>query len=87
MNKITNFFYLIVIIIFFFNIINYYFSDINVKNININRSNIDNIIKKQVSNLTVLKSDTSDAIEFNSSFSEEIKNSKPRSFWNLLKSK
>ena len=32
----------------------------------------------------ILKNDTSNVIEFNSSFSEDIKENKPRSFWKLF---
>ena len=50
-----------------------------------NRSNVDNILKKKISNLPVLENDTNTVIEFNDSFDEEIKNNKKRNFWNLLK--
>ena len=36
MNKIVKFFFLIIIILFFFNIFNYYSSNKNIKNINLN---------------------------------------------------
>ena len=38
-------------------------------------------------NLPTLKNDTNSVIEFNDGFSNQIKNDKPRSFWNLLKFK
>lgn len=85
MNKIVNFFLLIIIIAFLFSIFTYYSSNKNIKNIYQNRSNIDIIINNKISNLPVLKSDTHNIIEFNSSFSEEIKTNEPRIFWNLLK--
>ena len=87
MIKIINLFLLIIIIIFFFNIYIYYSSNKNIKNINQNRSNINDNLKNKVSELPVLKNDTNNVIEFNSSFSEEINNNEQRSFWNLLKSK
>ena len=87
MHKIINFFYLFIIIIFFFNIFNYYFSNKNIKNINLNRSNIEKNLRNKITNLPLLNNDTKNIIEFNSSFSEEISNEEPRSFWNLLKSK
>ena len=74
-------------LIYFFNIYAYYLSDKNIKNVNSSRSNIDEILKNKISNLPILESDTNNVIEFNSSFSDEIKNNKPRSFWNLLKSR
>ena len=36
-------------------------------------------------NLPILKNDTNNVIEFNSGFNEEINETKPRNFWNLLK--
>jgi len=52
-----------------------------------NRVNINKIINDKISNLPVLSNNTNNIIEFNNSISDEITNSKPRSFWNLLKSK
>ena len=85
MYKIINLFFLIIILLFFFNVYNYYSSNKNIKNINLNRSNIEEIIKTKISDVPVLENDTNNVIEFNSSFSEEIKDNKRRSFWNLLK--
>ena len=87
MNKIINLFILIIFIFFFYNVFNYYFSNKNIKEINLNRINIDEILKKKISKIPVLENDTNNVIEFNSLFSEEIKNEEPRSFWNLLKFK
>ena len=87
MNKLASLFFVVVIIIFFFNIYAYYSSDKNIKDVNLNRSNIDEILKNKISNLPILENDTNNVIEFNSLFSEEIKNNKPRSFWDLLKFK
>ena len=87
MFKIFNLFVLILIILFFYNVYSYYSSDKNIKKISLNRSNIEKILSEQVQNLLILENDTNNILEFNSSFSEEIKNNEPRSFWNLLKSK
>ena len=87
MYKIINLFFVIFILLFFFNIYNYYSSNKNIKNVNLTRSNIEEILKKKISNLTVLENDTNNVIEFNSSFSEEIKSNEQRNFWNLLKIK
>ena len=87
MYKIVNLFFVIVTFLFFFNIYNYYSSNKNIKNINLNRSNIEEIIKTKISDIPILKNDTNNVIEFNDSFDEEIKNNKKRSFWDLLKSK
>ena len=72
---------------FFFYVFNYYSSNENIKNTNLNRANTDIILQKKISDLPILKNDTNNVINFNSSFSEEIKDDKPRSFWNLLKFK
>ena len=71
---------------FFGSIFKYYSSNINIKNKEFNRNNIDQILNDKISNLPILKNDTDNVIEFNDGFSNEIKNDKPRSFWNLLKS-
>tara|TARA_B100001142_G_C13873650_1_gene477029 strand:+ start:71 stop:334 length:264 start_codon:yes stop_codon:yes gene_type:complete len=85
MYKVINLFFVIIIFLFFFNIYNYYSSNKNIKNINLNRSNIEEIVKTKISNIPILENDTDNVIEFNSSFSEEIQNNKKRSFWDLLK--
>ena len=86
MLKILSIFFLILVIIFFGSIFKYYSSNINIKNKEFNRNNIDQILNDKISNLPILKNDTDNVIEFNDGFSNEIKNDKPRSFWNLLKS-
>ena len=40
-----------------------------------------------MSNLPVLNNDTDNVIEFNDGISNKIDETKPRSFWNLLKFK
>ena len=87
MYKIINLLIFIIVILFFYNIYKYYSSSKNIKNINLNRMNIEEIINEKIVDLPTLLNDTDDVIEFNSSFSEEIKEDKPRSFWNLLKFK
>ena len=49
--------------------------------------NIDQILNKKISNLSILDNDTDNVIIFNESFYKEIKKNKPRNFWNLLKNK
>ena len=85
MSKIFNAFLIILILIFFFNIYSFYSSNKNLELKEFNRNNIDQIINTKISNLPILKNDTNNVIEFNDGFSNEIKNDKPRSFWNLLK--
>ena len=65
MYKIINLFLIIFIILFFFNTFKYYSSNKNIKNINLNRSNIEGIIKKKIANIPILEKDTSSVIEFN----------------------
>ena len=85
MSKIFDFFYGILIVIFFYNIYSFYSSNKNLESKEFTRSNIDQIINKKISNLPILKNDTNNVIEFSDVLSNENKNDKPRSFWNLLK--
>ncbi len=87
MYKIVNFIFFIFVILFFVSIFKFYFSNKNIQLINANRLNSKNIIKSKTLDIPILKNDTQNIIEFNSSFSEEIKNDKPRNFWNLFKTK
>ncbi len=87
MYKIINLFFGIIVFLFFFNIYKYYSSTKNIKNINLNRSNIEETIKTKISGIPILRNDTNNVIEFNNSFNEEMKSNKKRSFWDLLKSK
>ena len=54
---------------------------------NFNRINIDQIINKKILDIPILNNDTNNIIIFNDGFSSKIQDDKPRSFWNLLKSK
>ena len=87
MIKLAYFLILVAVIMFFFYVFNHYSSNENIKNTNLNRANTDVILQKKITDLPVLKNDTNNVINFNSSFLEEIKDDKPRSFWNLLKFK
>lgn len=87
MKKAINILLFLMIIFFFFITYNYYSSTRNIEAKDFNRKNINEIINKKISNLPVLNNDTNNVINFNDGFSKEIKNDKPRSFWNLLKSK
>ena len=86
MNKIMNIFLFIIILIFFLSTYNFYSSNINIEAKEFNRLNINKIIETKIINLPILNNDTNNVIEFNDGYSNEIKNDKPRSFWNLLKS-
>ena len=87
MSKIFNIFLGILILFFFFNIYSFYSSNKNLEPKDFNRNNIDRIINTKISGLPILKNDTDNVIEFNDGFSNEMKDDKPRSFWNLLKFK
>lgn len=86
MQKILNFLLFISILFFFMSIYKFYSSSSNIESKYYNRNNIAEIINKNISSLPILKDDTNNIIEFNDGFSNEIKDDKPRSFWNLLKS-
>ena len=85
MNKIANIFLFVIISFFFLNIYKYYSSNKNINSKEFNRKNINQIINKKISNLPILNNDTNNIIIFNDGYSNEIKNDKKRSFWNLLK--
>ena len=87
MYKIVNIFFIIIILIFFFSTYKFYSSNKNIENINLKRLNIEEILENKNLNLPILDNDTSNVIEFNSSFSEEIESNEQRNFWNLLKFK
>jgi len=57
----------------------------NIKKINLNRSNIEGILKTKIIDIPILENDTSGAIEFNSSFFDETQDKKKRNYWDLLK--
>ena len=86
MQKFVSIFFLILVIMFFGTTYKFYSSNKNIKDKEFNRNNIDQILNDKISDLPILKNDTDNVIEFNDGFSNEIKNDKPRSFWNLLKS-
>tara|TARA_B100000886_G_scaffold327561_1_gene275133 strand:- start:2405 stop:2668 length:264 start_codon:yes stop_codon:yes gene_type:complete len=87
MNKVINMFFIALILSFLLVTYKYYSSSQNIEKKNYNRNNIDEIINTKTSNLPILENDTKNVIEFNDGFSNNIKNDKPRSFWNLLKTK
>ncbi len=86
MQKILSIIFFLFVMIFFGSTYKHYSSNKNVKNKEFTRNNIDEILNDKISNLPILKNDTDNVIKFNDGFSNEIKNDKPRSFWNLLKS-
>ena len=70
MYRIINLIFTIFIILFFFNVFKFYSSNKNIKNINLNRTNIEDIVKTKISNIPILENDTENIIEFNSLFSD-----------------
>tara|TARA_B100000035_G_C21011300_1_gene559757 strand:+ start:408 stop:671 length:264 start_codon:yes stop_codon:yes gene_type:complete len=86
MTKVINIFFLLLVLLFFFTSYKYYSSKKNIESKDFNRKNINEIINSKISNLPILDNDTHNVIEFNDGFSNENKDDKPRSFWNLLKS-
>ena len=85
MIKIFKLFIIILIILFFFSVSKYYLSNKNMKIINLNRVEYENILEKKIKGLPILKNDTVNIIEYNNSISEKIKKDKKRNFWDLLK--
>ncbi len=86
MTKVINILFFLLVLSFFFTSYKYYSSKKNIEAKDLNRKNINEIINTKISNLPILNNDTNNVIEFNDGFSNEIKDDKPRSFWNLLKS-
>ncbi len=86
MTKAINILFFLLVLSFFFTIYKYYSSKKNIEAKDLNRKNINEIISTKISNLPILNNDTNNVIEFNDGFSNKIKDDKPRSFWNLLKS-
>ena len=87
MYKLLNLIFIIIILVFSWSIYKYYFSHKNYETKNYNRNNINEIINDKISDLPILDNDTNNVIEFNNSLLDGTKSEKPRSFWQLLKSK
>ena len=76
---------IISICLFIFFVITEYLSDKNKKLINLNRLNIDQGINEESMNLTILKSDTDNVIEFNAEYNQKNNTKPQRKFWKLFK--
>ena len=85
--RIINILLFLIIITFYFFVYRYYFSENNIKNIENKRVNVEKDLIKKTTNLPLLKNDTNNVIEFNSGFNEQINDTQPRNFWQLLKIK
>ena len=82
--KIIKTIYVLVVFLFIYFVFKIYFSENNIKEINKNRLNIEENLKKSLSNLPVLENDTKDIIEYNSNFDIKKSIKKKRNFWKLL---
>ena len=63
MRKLVDILSFFIVILFFFSVFNYYSSNKNIKKINSNRSNFDNVIKNKISNLPILSDDTKEKLK------------------------
>ena len=83
--KVKNIFYIIAIFIFIFLTVIFYFSDQNIKSINKSRALYPNKLNNDIQNLTLLKNDTTNIIEYRSDIEVYIKKKKNYTFWDLIK--
>ena len=84
MHKVLNILMFIFIILFILSIYRYYSSTKNIEIKNFNLNNIDEIIKKKISDLPVLTNDTDNVIEFNNSLKVR-ESSKKKKFLGIFK--
>ena len=71
--------------IFIFLTLIFYFSDQNIKSINKSRALYPNKLNNDIQNLTLLKNDTTNIIEYRSDIEVYIKKKKNYTFWDLIK--
>tara|TARA_B100000029_G_scaffold440700_1_gene458004 strand:+ start:262 stop:525 length:264 start_codon:yes stop_codon:yes gene_type:complete len=83
-SKIKSIIYFLILILFFSSTVVHYFSEENKKKIYKNRNNISKNIEKKTVQIPLLKNDTENIIEYNSSDFKD-KKIKKRYFWELLK--
>ena len=77
-------FYLLAIFFFIFFVIKFYLSENNIKRSNKIIFQYQNELDKKFNNLSIIKNDTNDIIEYTNEI-EIFKNKKQRKFWELLK--
>ena len=87
LKKILYFSLLIFILAYFYLIFDYYYSKNNIKQISLNRLNYDEVLKTSKKNLSFLKNDTDNVINFNSGYNINEKKKIKRKFWELIKIK
>tara|TARA_Y100001958_G_C21069908_1_gene429789 strand:- start:430 stop:690 length:261 start_codon:yes stop_codon:yes gene_type:complete len=85
MKKIINIFMFFIILFFIFAILRYYSSSTAINLKNLNRTNIDEILRDKIVDLPILENDTDNVIHFNDKFENKINGEKKRNFWDLLK--
>ena len=85
LNKIKIIFYLLSFFTFIFLVLNFYFSDLNIKKTNKNRSISLNRLVSDIQKLPLLKNDTKDIIEYKDDIENYKKKKKKYKFWDLLK--
>ena len=84
-NKIKIIFYLLSFFTFIFLVLNFYFSDLNTKKTNKNRSTSLNRLVSDIQKLPLLKNDTEDIIEYKDDIENYKKKKKKYKFWDLIK--
>ena len=84
-NKIKIIFYLLSFFTFIFLVLNFYFSDLNIKKTNKNRSISLNRLVSDIQKLPLLKNDTEDIIEYKDDIENFKKKKKKYKFWDLVK--
>tara|TARA_B100000965_G_C19388174_1_gene667732 strand:+ start:321 stop:590 length:270 start_codon:yes stop_codon:yes gene_type:complete len=82
--NLISLFMIVSICLFFYFVVNEYLSKKNKKLISLNRLNINQELIKQTNNLSVLKNDTDNVIEFNSGYNQDDKSKSQRKFWKLF---
>ena len=82
--KMKNTFYLVSFFIFIIFLINFYFSDENIKQINKSRFNYLNKLNKHILDLPLLKNDTNNIIEYKNDIDNNKKKKKYNLFWRLI---
>ena len=84
-NKIKIIFYLLSFFTFIFLVLNFYFSDLNTKKTNKNRSTSLNRLVSDIQKLPLLKNDTEDIIEYKDDIENNKKKKEKYKFWDLVK--
>ena len=84
-NKVKIIFYLLSFFTFIFLVLNFYFSDLNIKKTNKNRSILLNRLVSDIQKLPLLKNDTEDIIEYKDDIENYKKKKKKYKFWDLVK--